>query len=161
MSGRRTGFATDRRAVSTTVTYTLTVAITTVLVSGLVIAAGGAVSDQRERAVRQELGVVGERLAAELEGADGLVADGNADLRLRTTHPDALAGTRYSVALVASAPGPCDRYPCLALNASDPAASVTVALATETAVRSTRVAGGDVVVVYEPDNGTLALEGAA
>jgi len=161
VTDRLTALVTDRRAVSSTVTYALTVAVTTVLVSGLVIAAGGVVSDQRERAVRDELGVVGERLAAELEAADELVADEDAELGLRTTHPDRLAGTDYSVALVASAPGPCDRFPCLALTTSDPDASVTVPLVTETAVRSTRVPGGDVAVVYEPENGTLTLEGLA
>jgi len=152
---------TDERAVTTTVTYTMAVAVTTILVSGLVIAAGGAVSDQRERAVQNEIVVVGERLAAELEGADRLVADRDAELRLRTTHPDRLAGARYTVALVASPPGPCEGYPCLALNASNPDVSATVALVNATPVRPTEVAGGDVVVVYEPANGTLALEGTA
>lgn len=173
MTGRRTTSATDRRtrlvsdqrAVSSTVTYALAVAITTILVSGLIVAAGGVLDDQRERAVRNELGVVGERLAAELEGADRLVpadedaADEDAELRLRTTHPPRLAGTQYTVALVASAPGPCDQYPCLALNASNPDVDVTVTLTNETSVRSTQVRGGDVVVTYEPANGTLALEG--
>ncbi|WP_134672002.1 DUF7266 family protein [Halorussus marinus] len=152
---------TDERAVTTTVTYTMAIAVTTVLVSGLVIAAGSAVSDQRERAVRNELGVVGERLAAELEGADRLVADREAELRLRTTHPARLAGARYTVALVAGPSGPCDRSPCLALNASNPETSVTITLANATPVRSTAVSGGDVVVAYEPENGTLALEGTA
>lgn len=161
MTDERATFATDRRAVSSTITYALTVAIVTILISGLVIAAGGLLDQQRERAVRSELGVVGERLAAELEGADGLVADHDAELRVSTTHPERLAGARYAVALVATDPGPCDQYPCLALNASDPDVSVTVALANETPVRTTRVPGGDVTVAYEPENGTLALEGAA
>lgn len=158
---RGSSFVGDRRAVSSTVTYVLAVAITTILVSGLIVTAGGVLEDQRERALRNELAVVGERLAAELEGADRLVADEDATVHIQTTHPDRLAGTRYDVALVARAPGPCDQYPCLALNASSVDVGVTVPLANETAVRATRVPGGDVTVRYEPTNGTLALEGDA
>lgn len=150
---------TDERGVSTTLTYVLTIAVTTVLISGLVVAAGTVVGDQRERAARNELTVVGERIATELVGADGLVAgDADAEMRLRLAHPERVVGTSYTVAVFASDPGPCARYPCLALNASDPDETVTVPFVTETPVRPTTVEGGAIRVVYEPANGTLALE---
>ena len=149
----------DERGVSTTLTYVLTIAVTTILISGLIVAAAGVVGDQRERAVRNELGVVGERLSSELASADRLVVpDADAAVRLRTTHPERVVGSDYSVALLASAPGPCARYPCLVLNATDPDETITVPFATQTPVRPTSVEGGRVVVVYEPANGTLALE---
>ncbi|KPN31415.1 hypothetical protein SY89_02161 [Halolamina pelagica] len=62
----------DDRAVSTTLAYTLTLSITAVLVSGLLIAGGGLIEDQREAITRDELTVSGQQLAGGLEDADRL-----------------------------------------------------------------------------------------
>lgn len=156
MTGRNS-IVGDERAVSTTITYTLTIAVTTILVSGLIVAAGGLVEDQRERAVHDELGVVGERIASELAGVDRLAESGD-ELQLETTHPRQLAGATYTVTLQASAPNVCSQSPCLVLNSSRPDVTITVPLVNETAVRTSSAPGGSVVVTYEPANETLALE---
>ena len=63
---------TDDRAVSATLGYVLVIGITTILISGLFLAAGGFVENQHERAIRAELEVVGNRLAADIAAVDRL-----------------------------------------------------------------------------------------
>lgn len=148
----------DDRAVSATITYVLTVAITTVLVSGLIVTAGSVVEDQRRSALHDELGVVGERIAAEFTSADRLVQGGDDPaVRLQTDHPRRLVGERYTVELKTGSEPPCTRSQCLVMNASD--VTVTVPFTTRTAVRPGAVQGGRVVVRYDRTNGTLVLEG--
>ncbi|RLM31390.1 hypothetical protein DVK01_21550, partial [Haloarcula sp. Atlit-120R] len=58
------------RGVSTALSYVLTLTITVVLVSGLMVAAGGFVSDEHARVTETELDVMGNRLAAGIESVD-------------------------------------------------------------------------------------------
>ena len=146
----------DDRAVSTTVTYVLTMAITAVLLAGLITAAGGLVENQRTGAVRNELGVVGERMAGELTSVDGLVGAGTQPtVRLRATHQRQVAGRYYSVEVVTNGGRPCSSSECLVLRTDD--VTVTVPFATTTPVESGRVQGGTVVIEYDTANRTLAV----
>ncbi|SIR13025.1 hypothetical protein SAMN05421858_1534 [Haladaptatus litoreus] len=146
----------DERAVSTTVTYVLTIAITTILLSGLITAAGGLVGGQQEQATRNELGVVGERIAGELTSVDHLVQAGtNPDVRLRTSHPRRIVGAPYSVELKTGGENPCTHPQCLVLSTAD--VTVTVPFDNATAVSPGRVVGGDVVIEYDRTNETLVL----
>lgn len=150
-----TRLAADDRAVSTTITYALTMAITAVLLGGLITAAGGLVENQRTQAARNELGVVGERMASELTSVDTLVRAGeNPTVRLRATHRRQVAGRYYSVELVTGGP-PCHGQQCLVLSTND--VRVTVPFATETPVRRGNVSGGTVVIEYDTANGTLGV----
>ncbi len=147
----------DERAVSSTVTYVLTIAITTILLSGLITAAGGLVGDQRAQATRNELGVVGERIVAELTNADHLVQAGtDPAVRLRTTHPRRIVGAPYSVELKTGGEPPCAHPQCLVLSTSD--VTVSVPFDNATAVKPGTVDGGAVVVTYDRANETLVLE---
>lgn len=88
------------RAVSVTVNYVMTITIATLLLSGLVVAAGGLVGSQSERAIESELDVLGQQLAADVESADRLVtvAEGNtAEVRIESTLPTQVAGTGYTI----------------------------------------------------------------
>jgi hypothetical protein len=142
------------RAVSTPLGYILTLAITTVLVSGLLIAMGGFVDGQRERVVRSELEVVGEQVAADVSAADRLVVAGGADTTVRAAFrlPARVGGSQYTVDVVADGGAYAVR-----LASVDPDVTVEVGFDSETSVRtSTPVAGGNVVVVYAdgPDGDT-------
>ncbi len=146
----------DDRAVSTTVTYVLTMAITAVLLAGLITAAGGLVKDQRTQAVRNELHVVGGRMAGELTSADGLVQAGTQPaVRLRTTHQRQVAGRYYSVEVVTGSNPLCSSSECLVLRTDD--VTVTVPFATKTPVEPGRVQGGTLAIEYDATNDTLAV----
>ena len=145
----------DDRGVSTALGYVLTLAITTVLVSGLLIAVGGFVSDQNERVTRSELDVVGQRLAADVEAADRLVEAGsgdggsNATVVVRSRLPETVAGRTYRVAINESR---------LVLSARDPDVSVTVRVVTDTPVANTTLGGGPVRIAF--DGGRLEVSSA-
>lgn len=146
----------DDRAVSTTVTYVLTVAITTVLMSGLIMAAGGVLDDRTEAATRNELAVVGERLANELVTADRLVVAGTEPtVRLRTTRPPRVAGSSYTVRLRTGSDSPCESRQCLVLRAGD--VTVTVPFSTDTPVAPSSATGGPILVRYDSADGTLEV----
>jgi len=89
----------DSRAVSTTLGYVLSLAIATLLITGLIIAGGGYVDAQREQVIRDELTVVGQQLAADVERADRLVRAGEAPLTVRVnkTFSDRVTGSNYRV----------------------------------------------------------------
>jgi hypothetical protein len=133
------------RGVSSPLGYVLTLAITALLVTGLLVAGGNFVADTREQVVRQELEVVGQHVASNVEMADRLVRAGddpttvavNGDLSERVT------GSTYRVELVAQPD------PYLRLNTTRPEVSVTVTLDNRTDLGASDVGGGDVSAVYD------------
>lgn len=139
----------DARAVSTTLGYTLNVAVATLLIVGLLFAGGNVVQGERERTARAELRVVGQGLAADLAAADRLVGGvAHAEtLRFERNLPASAAGAGYEVEVVA---GP---DPHLLLSTTDPDVTVRVGLALEAPVAPGTVRGGDVVVAWVDADG--------
>jgi len=114
------------RATSTTLSYVLTLSVATILVSGLIFAGSTFVEDRREQVVRQELQVIGEHLATNVEQVDRY-ADATDTLRaasLEQTFPSRVTGTTYDAILRGNGGDPT-----LTLTASDPAVTVEVDLA--------------------------------
>lgn len=134
----------DDRAVSTTLAYVLALAITTLLVSGLFVAAGDFVGDERERVVRSELEVVGHTVAAKVEAADRLAsANGTAAVAVSADLPERVGGVGYRIAV---APSGSNR---IELWTRNPRVNVTVRAATNRSLASSTVTGGSVVVEYD------------
>ncbi len=133
------------RGVSTVVGYVIALAISATLVGGLLIAGGNFVEDTREEVVRQELEVVGQRLAANVEAADRLVVagEGTPSVAVNETVPRQATGTTYDLELTPADGG------TLYLNATDPSVSVAIAVDNTTALGRSSADGGDVSVVYE------------
>ena len=133
------------RAVSVAVNYVLTLLIATVLLGGLVVAAGGVIESQSNNSVHDELGVIGERLAADVESADRLRAAGgeDANVSVRSDLPNRVSGTSYSIE-VDGEDGE------ITLSSQRPEVTVTVSFTAED-VGSTQVRGGAVVTVFEDD----------
>ncbi|WP_321168937.1 hypothetical protein [Halorubrum sp. CBA1125] len=135
--------------MSVTVGYVLTLAIGAVLLSGVVIAVGGVVDAQTDRAVRGELSVLGQTTAANLESADRLVRAAEADNR-----PDASADATVSVAFdlptrVAGIPyriAVDDES--VVLHTDRPDVRVEVPHAVRSDVEATSVRGGPLRVTY-------------
>ncbi len=145
-----------RRAVSVTLGYVLTLAIASLLVTGLLIAGGNFVADQREEVIRSELEVIGQQIAASLQSADSLVqaSEGSPIVRLENRFPRDVTGSTYHVHLVE---GP---DPELVLNSTDPDVSVRVAVANETAFGQSHADGGTVVIVYDSGADEVILDDA-
>ena len=86
------------RGVSTTLSYVLTLGITTLLLTGLVTATSGYVEEQRERIVRAELEIVGQQVAATIENADH-VGEPGGEVELSRQLPRQIARTGYRIAV--------------------------------------------------------------
>ena len=138
----------DDRAVSTAMSYALSLTIVTLLVTGVFAGMTDFVDDQRERAIRSELRVLGNRVAADVGAVDRLViADAGATaIEIGIDLPTAVASRSYRIEI--SDLG-ANRPYALNLSTSDPAVSVTVLLKVETTLTENEVSGGDLVVVYD------------
>lgn len=143
---------TDRGA-SVAFGYVLSLAIAAMLVTGLLVAGGNFLDDTRQQVARQELDVVGQHVASNVEMADRLVEAGNdtTTVALEETFPEQVTGSPYRVSLVEDSGGQ------LHLNATDPSVSVAIRIDNTTAVRESHAGGGDVAVVYNATAEVLVL----
>lgn len=140
---------TDDRAVSATLGYVMVIGITTILISGLFIAAGGFVESQHERAIRAELEVIGNRLAADIAAVDrlALAAGANGATELEVNLPPRTARKSYNIE-ISQVAGMANTYH-LNLSTSNPDVFVEVRVRTKTTLVSATVSGGDVVIEYD------------
>lgn len=151
---RTVGFG-GLRGQSTALDYTLSLAVASLVITGLLVAAGDFVTHQREEVVRTELGVVGEQLAGEVAAADRLVrASDTESLSLNASLPETVAGASYTVAVDDTATGEW-----LNLTSQDPDITVSVRLETETPLDPDTVGGGRIRVVYDPVAEHLEVRG--
>jgi len=161
---RKRTFSTDDRGVSTALTHVLTIGITTILISGLFIGTTTMLEGQMDRAAYQEMGTIGDRLAAELTAVDQNAKGtptGNATVLVQ--HPNTVAGSSYRIQL-ANSSGDCDTWDpntCLILSASQTSEDVEVPLRTSMPIEESSVTGGDVYITYnQSDAGEITLEEA-
>lgn len=131
---------TTDRGVSTVVGYVLALGITTLLISGLLIAAGGAVDGRQNAVSRDSLEVVGQRLASKLMAADRLAETDPETVVVDVSLPSHIAGSGYGVTVNGSASE-------LVLESNRADATVHVSFVTTTPVADAEVVGGDLRVV--------------
>lgn len=145
----------DTRAASTTLGYVLALGITSVLVTGLLLGAGGLVEDQRERTVRSELQVVGQMVAADVSAGDRLARAGDAAFVIRRDVPRRVAGVSYTIEVVNESA--TDTY--LRLGTTNPSVTVEVDVALRSTLAESHlsVRDGRVVVTYDPATGRLEV----
>ena len=158
---RRAGSRTDR-AVSITVNYVIVLGITAVLVSGLLVGAGGYVQDQRTSVVREELTVVAEQLAAGISDADRLArADAQSrSVRVGVTLPARVAGESYRITVTnRSTPGSEPMRHELRLQSSGTDVSVTLTVSTLVGLEEGSVDGGWVVVELDAGSTLVLTDG--
>lgn len=155
----------DDRAVSTALGYVLSLGITAVLVSGLLIAGGNFVENQREGVTRTELDVVGQRLASGLANADraALTAGPDGTLVIEARLPERVAGTAYEIEIVETAapPGAQNTY-TLTLRTRTPDVASSVTVRSTTPLVEDTVDGGPVRIRYvdtdaDPENDALEV----
>jgi hypothetical protein len=138
----------DDRAVSTALGYILTLAITALLITGLLTAGGDVVADQREVTIRNELQVIGQQMAAYVATGDRLAQTTNGDVALRRTLPSTVVGSSYLVEFNGTTE-------TITLRSNDPEITVVVRFDIETALADTTVNGGAVRIVVS--GGTMEV----
>jgi len=140
------------RAVSTTLSYTLSLAIASILVSGLLIAGGNFVESRQEQVIRDELEVIGQQVASDIARVDRLVvaADDDPTVNLDHTFPARVSGTGYRVSVDPAADE-------LTLESTAPEVSVTVSLTTRTALGDSTAGGGVITVFYDESSDQLEV----
>lgn len=143
-------FCRDERGVSTTLGYVLNLTVATLVVTGLLVASGGIVADQRELTTRSELRVIGQQLAADLVAADELAATAESGdtVRIERELPQDVAGRTYAVEVL-----PGGGQPYLELSATGSDVTVTVELALETPIVESSVNGERVRIRYADVDG--------
>jgi hypothetical protein len=147
---------TAGRGVSAVFGYVLTLGISTLLVSGLIIAAGGFVDNQRELTSRSELRVIGQQVSGDIAAADRLVRSGGSTRTEITRQiPERAVGSQYTVAVRTDGGGPTPAY--LELRTVRPEVTVEVGIANETVVAGSEVGGGEIVVRYDRSAGHLEV----
>jgi hypothetical protein len=133
----------SRRGQSIALDYTLGLGVGFLLITGLIIAGGDYVTDQRDRAQQAELRVVGQQLAADIEAADRLVGSTtDGEVRIERSLPATVARSGYTVEVVA------DGDPWLVLSSHSAPVEVRVELTNQTALAPTTINGGFVVIDY-------------
>jgi hypothetical protein len=92
---------TDDRAVSIAVTHALTLAITTLLISGLLIGAGNVLSAQEKRVAQSQFDEIGGDLIAQLNSLDRLNETGdNVTVVVEPQYPNRVAGQTWNIRLI-------------------------------------------------------------
>ncbi|MFB6161129.1 MAG: hypothetical protein ABEJ61_08135 [Haloferacaceae archaeon] len=154
-----TGRLAEDRGVSTTLSYVLTLSITTLLLAGLLIGTSGYVDDRREEVVRGQLEVVGQQVAASVEAADHLNsttrADGDPTVRVSRNLPERIARTGYTIEIRESPPEVVVSADTRNL---DVVVSVPVVVEAGDGVRPVSVQGGDIVVEFVTNDADVASD---
>ncbi|WP_226010297.1 DUF7266 family protein [Halomicrobium salinisoli] len=133
----------DDRAVSTTVSYVITVGIALALVTGLIAAGTTMVEDQNRRTTQSQLQTIGHQVAGTLELADRTVrgSDSVTELNLTVDLPEQVVGSEYYVDV---------QDDMVAVNASDVGVSMPVDYSVErNVVERDGYEGGTLYVTYE------------
>lgn len=129
------------RGVSTTLNYVLSLAIASLLVTGLLLAGGTFVENRQEEVIRSELEVIGQQIASDINRADRMLTAGNDETTVvvNQSFPKRITGTGYDIQL-----NPGDDE--LELSSVDPEVVVTVHVQTESTLVDSHADSGVVVV---------------
>lgn len=147
-------FGADERAVSTAVGYVLALAITSLLISGLLLAGGTFIEQKREQVASDELTVLGGRVAGGVVDTDRLAgaSDSDALVFVRVSLPDETTGVTYAITVTnetdpAARPEQPFRYN-IVLRASSINVRERVPVRTHHEMITDSTIGGDIVVAY-------------
>lgn len=145
------------RGVSTTLNYTLTLGISTILIVGLLTAGGNFVESQRNSVVDSEMEVIGERLAEDIGTADRLVQiqNGSTVVNVTSSLPSTVSGSSYSIGVVTTSGNTT-----LELTSDAIDRTVTTNVPNSTAISSTTVNGGTLEITYNQSADQLVVKDA-
>lgn len=131
-------FHDDTRGASIPVTHALTIAITALLMVGLLLGAGQFLEGQQQTVARQQLSNVGGDIVDQINTLDDLNASGETvTATLEPTYPRTIAGKPYTLALVTDGP----RSGTLHLNSTVLSRSIRLPVRTDTPLRQSKARG--------------------
>ena len=148
----------DERAVSITVTHAMTISITTILIAGLLMSAGGLLQTETERSTETSLETVGERLAGEIQSVDRLATEEDGQVNVTADHPRTITNSGYTVELRTDCDSPLleDGSDCVKL--TDQGEDVTVHVPVETdaeLANGSTATGGTIDIGSDSDEITI------
>lgn len=152
------------RGTSIALGYVLVLSISAVLVSGLILAGGSFVDDQRERVIEGELNVIGTHLAGNVEQVDRYVnaSEGSEPVaQINQTFQRQVTGESYEVELVPpDGDGPAQLV--LTPRQADVTVRVNASVSDEISgdIESSKARGGTISVYYDGDDDTLVIQNA-
>jgi hypothetical protein len=155
------GAQTADRGVSIAVSHVLPLAITTVLISMLLIGASSVLDAETDRSAERSLETIGERLAGEIDDADRLLADGTREsMEITVDHQRTVPNSAYTVEVRQDCDSPllADDAGCLRLSADDLDIAVFVPLADGVEVEERTVRGGTIELVGREGSDELREE---
>ncbi len=144
------------RAVSTAVGHVLAIGITTLLISGLLMAGGDFLASEQELSMEESLRVEGAELAAEITVVDTTVQETGTEGTVQNVtvvvgHPKQIVGSSYTIELSPS--GDCigatnTSISCLELSSSTGRATIrkTVPFRNTTNVQQSSASGGPIEI---------------
>jgi hypothetical protein len=140
------------RGVSVAVTHVLAIGITTILIVGLLTAAGGLAEDEQDRSARKQLQMIGSSMANQIEKADTLGRRG-ANVSIRKDFQGTISGKSYEVHLQngsdCNAPT-IDTETCLVLSLTNSDVSTTVGVSNRSPLRFDHLGSGTIKIVSDP-----------
>ncbi|MXR52213.1 hypothetical protein GRX03_11445 [Halovenus sp. WSH3] len=148
------------RGVSITLNYVLVLGISSVLVTGLIVAGGTFVEDQRDDVAEGEANVIGTHIAGNIEQVDRYVEAGNGTETAyvnQTFQPD-VSGAPYRVTLVE--PDASTELARLRIDVQGSSASVEINVSVRTPVIESQADGGAIAVIYDDDEGGIRITNA-
>lgn len=131
------------RGVSVTVSYALSLAVATLLLSALMMASGTMIENRQQEVYRSELRVIGQDLVANLMAVDRLASTGATEVRIDVSTPRRIGGTGYEIDVRTDA-GEAE----LVLRTHDPIIAVTIPIQNSTAIAESTVDGGTLRIHY-------------
>lgn len=140
------------RAASIAITHTLTIAITAMLITGLLLSTGGFLERQQNRVARQQMHDITGDVTSLIHGADQLNETGKTvSVTLDPSYPETITGNTYTLALV---PDPGDPTSgTLYLNMSRSGLSVEQKISTRTTLNRSFLSGEDPTISLCPGAG--------
>jgi len=155
----RTAARSDDRSVSFVVNYVLVIAITAVLITGIIIAGGSFVEDQREQVIAGEMRIIGNHVAGNLEQVDRYVRAGlgpPSDAYINQSFGTDVTGSTWSVEL--DKRGDTSQ---VVVNSTRPEVSVRVNTTVQTDIDEDSYSEtGEISVAYDPSSNELVIRDA-
>lgn len=151
----------DDRAITSPVSFTLTVAMAMLLVTGLIYAGSAQVENQRSATARAQMDVVGQQVAANLEAADRMVRASEGDpstLTIERRLPTEIVGTSYSVTVETDAV--VVSSPVLDENVRVPVEARTDVAASDGGDSDATINGGQIAITYDSGDDELEVDDA-
>lgn len=146
------------RSVSVALNYVIVLGITTVLITGLLIAGSTFVEDNREQVIDSELAVIGNHIAGNLEQVDRLVNASRTNVGddpdvayINQSFQQQVTGTSYNVKVVDGDP------PRVVLTSANPSVTVEVNATVRNDVQQTAVGGGAISIQYDASSDELVI----